>query len=174
MANYEFITVWQFDAPIERVWNEIKHSENWHEWWQGVLGVTELKPGDENGVGSIRHSVWKSALPYKLEFEMEVMRVESPNVIEVRAYGELEGTGIWTLTAEGENLTNVRYDWRVKTGKPWMNLLAPIAKPFFKWNHNVIMEWGGKGLAKRLGCKLLNGREHKVFLPPTYKGAPGS
>jgi hypothetical protein len=36
-----------------------------------------------------------------------------------------------------------------------MNLLSPIAKPFFRWNHNVIMRWGGIGLAKRLGCKLL-------------------
>ena len=33
----------------------------------------------------------------------------------------------------------------------WMNLLAPIAKPFFRWNHDVIMRWGEGGLRMRLG-----------------------
>jgi hypothetical protein len=37
-----------------------------------------------------------------------------------------------------------------------MNLLAPIAKPFFSWNHNVVMGWGGEGLAKRLGIEKSN------------------
>jgi uncharacterized protein YndB with AHSA1/START domain len=153
--NYEFVTVWRFDAPIEKVWRELRHSERWHEWWKGVLSVTELSPGAENGVGSIRRSTWKSALPYKLVFDMEVTRVEEPHIIEARAFGELEGTGVWTLTAEGENMTHVSYDWKVKTTKAWMNYLAPIAKPFFRWNHDVIMGWGGAGLARRLGCRLL-------------------
>jgi uncharacterized protein YndB with AHSA1/START domain len=172
MSEYKFVTEWRFDAPLENVWNEIKHSERWPEWWQGVLSMAELKPGDENGVGSIRRSRWKSALPYTLEFDLEVMRVEPMSVLEARAFGELEGVGLWTLTAEDKNLTRVRYDWKVKTTKAWMNLLSPLAKPFFKWNHDVIMDWGGKGLAKRLGCKLLGEKTPKIFLPPTYKGAP--
>ncbi len=79
--------------------------------------------------------------------------------IEARAFGELEGTGLWTLTAEDENTTRVRYDWRVKTTKSWMNFIAPLAKPFFKWNHDVIMNWGGEGLAKKLNCRLLERKE---------------
>lgn len=152
---YEFVTVWRFDAPVEKVWQAIKHSEIWHEWWKGVLRVVELKEGDTDGVGSIRCSTWKSKLPYKLEFDMEIVRVEPMTTIEARAFGELEGTGLWTLTAEDENTTHVRYDWRVKTTKPWMNFIAPLAKPFFRWNHDVIMGWGGEGLAKKLNCKLL-------------------
>jgi len=54
--------------------------------------------------------------------------------------------------ADGE-ITTVRYDWKVETTKQWMNLLAPIARPFFNWNHNVVMGWGGEGLAKRLGVE---------------------
>jgi uncharacterized protein YndB with AHSA1/START domain len=156
--NYEFVTIWRLDAPLEQVWNEIKHSENWPQWWKGVLQIKELKAGDENGVGSIRHSMWKSALPYKLEFDMEIMRVEPMNTIEARAFGELEGVGLWTLTAENENTTHVRYDWKVKTTKAWMNYLAPVAKPFFRWNHDVIMNWGGQGLAKKLNCRLLENK----------------
>jgi hypothetical protein len=36
-----------------------------------------------------------------------------------------------------------------------MNLLAPIARPLFKWNHDVVMHWGGEGLARRLGVRLV-------------------
>jgi hypothetical protein len=155
MKYYEFITVWRFDAPLESVWGEIEHSEDWHKWWKGVLKVVELKTGDKNGVGSIRRSTWKSVLPYKLEFDSEIVRVEPLKIIEARAFGELEGFGIWTFTAENENITRVQYDWKVKTTKPWMNYLAPVARTFFRWNHNVVMNWGGKGLARKLGCNLL-------------------
>jgi uncharacterized protein YndB with AHSA1/START domain len=160
MAYYEFTTVWLFDAPLEKVWEVIKHSETWSEWWKGVVKVEELKAGDSEGVGSIRRSTWKSSLPYTLEFDSELVRIEPMKLIEARAFGELEGTGLWQFEVESENQTRVRYDWKVKTTKPWMNLIAPLAKPFFKWNHNVIMNWGGEGLARKLNCKLLEAKEN--------------
>jgi uncharacterized protein YndB with AHSA1/START domain len=159
MTDYEFVTVWRFDAPIEKVWKEIKTSENWSDWWRGVLRVEELKPGDTEGVGKIIRSTWKSALPYKLVFDSEVVRQEELKLIEIRAFGELEGKGVWQFFPENENATRVRYEWRVRTTKRWMNLFAPAAKPFFRWNHNVIMNWGGEGLAKKLNCKLLETKE---------------
>jgi hypothetical protein len=36
-----------------------------------------------------------------------------------------------------------------------MNLLAPVAKPVFRANHDWVMRNGGEGLARRLGAKLL-------------------
>jgi len=42
----------------------------------------------------------------------------------------IKPSGLWTLTAEDADTTRVQYDWRVKTEKAWMNLLAPLAKPF--------------------------------------------
>lgn len=149
MANYEFVTIWNFDAPIERVWEQIKHSETWSEWWKGVIRVVELREGDADGLGSIRRSTWKSKLPYTLEFDSEIVRIEPMKSIEARAFGELEGTGLWQFE-QVHGVTSVRYDWRVKTTKPWMNVLSPIARPFFKWNHDVIMGWGEEGLRKRL------------------------
>jgi hypothetical protein len=38
----------------------------------------------------------------------------------------------------------------VKTTKLWMNLLAPIARPLFAWNHDQVMKAGYEGLKKRL------------------------
>jgi hypothetical protein len=36
-----------------------------------------------------------------------------------------------------------------------MNLLAPLAKPAFKGNHDYVMRNGGRGLAELLGARLL-------------------
>ena len=40
--EYKFVTVWKTDAPLEKVWNEIYHSERWPEWWRGVEEVVEI------------------------------------------------------------------------------------------------------------------------------------
>jgi hypothetical protein len=149
MSNYEFVTTWRFDAPLVKVWDEIKHSENWSEWWKGVQSVVEIKPGDVDGLGSIRRSTWKSALPYTLEFDSEIIRIAHLKLIETRAFGELDGMGLWQFFDENGG-TRVQYDWRVRTTRPWMNFIAPLARPVFRWNHNVIMGWGEMGLRKRL------------------------
>lgn len=155
MSYYEFMTVWRFDAPLAPVWECIKQSETWNEWWTGIIRVVELKKGDADGVGAIHRSTWKSALPYTLEFDSEIVRIEPLKLIEAHAFGELEGNGLWQFTAESAQITRVQYDWRVKTTKSWMNLLAPVARPFFRWNHDYIMNAGGAGLARKLDCKLL-------------------
>lgn len=150
VAEYTFVTTWSIDAPIDAVWDAIYHSERWPQWWKGVESVVELKPGDAQGVGSVRRYVWKSQLPYRLAFEMRVTRVERPVRLEGAATGELEGTGRWDLSRDGEH-TVVRYTWNVRTTRPWMNVLDPIARPVFSWNHHVVMRWGGEGLARLLG-----------------------
>ncbi len=157
--EYRFVTIWKAAAPLEAVWNEIYHSEHWPEWWKGVEEVVELKKGDDLGVGSVRRYTWKSALPYRLSFESETVRVEPMSLLEGIARGELDGRGVWKLSSDGR-YTTARYDWHVKTSKAWMNLLAPIAEPLFKWNHDVIMSWGAKGLAKRVGAIVTEEREY--------------
>ena len=153
MPDYEFVTIWDLNAPLEQVWEVIKHSETWNEWWKGVVRVVELKEGDDDGLGSIRRSTWKSALPYTLEFDSEIIRIERMKLIEARAFGELDGTGLWQFESLSETSTRVRYDWRVKTTKRWMNLIAPMARPFFTWNHNIIMGWGEEGLKRKLAAE---------------------
>ena len=154
MKTYKFVTLWRVKAPIESVWKEIYHSEDWPNWWKGVENVVELRKGDDRGVGSLHRYTWKSKLPYKLSFEMETVRIQPPLLLEGITRGELQGCGLWQLTTHG-NETIVRYDWNVETTKRWMNLLASLARPLFKWNHNVVMSWGAKGLEERLGATVI-------------------
>ena len=150
MEYYQFATFWRINSPLPAVWDLIYHSEHWPEWWRGLESVVELDKGDENGLGNLRRYTWKGALPYRLTFDIRTTRIQLQVLIEGVSSGDLDGTGIWRFSREGD-LTVVRYDWRVQTAKRWMNALVPVARPLFRWNHDKIMEWGRKGLVKRLG-----------------------
>ena len=154
MPGYEFLTTWVLDAPRERVWDAIWESERWPEWWKGVERVVELEPGAADGVGKLSRYTWRSKLPYELDFEMRTTRAERPHLLEGQASGELAGLGRWRLF-EGGGTTAVVYEWNVATTKRWMNLLAPLLRPAFEWNHDWVMGNGGRGIAQLLGCRLL-------------------
>ena len=156
MPLYEFETTWCIRAPQADAWAAIVDSERWPEWWRGVERVVLLRAGDERGVGAVRRLTWRSKLPYTLSFDTEVVRVEPMSLIEGRASGELEGVGIWRLD-ELDGVTRVHYTWRVRTTRWWMNLLAPIARPAFRWNHDYVMHNGAIGLARLLGAEQVSG-----------------
>jgi uncharacterized protein YndB with AHSA1/START domain len=154
VAEYSFLTTWCLAAPLDRVWDAIYESERWPEWWKGVLEVEKLEEGRPDGTGQFGRYVWKSKLPYKLEFTMRTTKVQRPHLLEGQADGELAGTGRWRMY-EADGTTAVLYEWDVHTTKAWMNLLTPVARPFFKSNHDYVMRNGGEGLARLLGCELL-------------------
>ena len=154
MAGYEFLTTWVIEAPRQAAWDAIYEAERWPEWWRGVKATTELEPGGDDGIGRVGRYVWRSKLPYDLEFDMRTTKIEEPQLLEGEASGELAGMGRWRLF-EDDGVTAVVYEWHVRTTKPWMNLFSPIAKPVFAWNHDYVMRNGGEGLAKLLGARLL-------------------
>jgi hypothetical protein len=90
---------------------------------------------------------------------MRITRIEPLVALEGEASGDVEGTGRWRFSSERDT-TVVRYEWRVRTRRGWMNLFAPLARPFFQWNHDFVMREGGRSLARLLGAQLI-GIEHR-------------
>jgi uncharacterized protein YndB with AHSA1/START domain len=157
MSQYHFVTRWQVDAPIEDVFDAISESERWPSWWKGVEQVFELERGDDDGIGRRLHLVWKSALPYRLAFDVTVTRVDRPNALEAHATGELEGTGRWDIRESPNGGTDVTYYWDVRTTRRWMNALGPLPGPIFRWNHDYVMRSGGRGLRRLLASSATAG-----------------
>lgn len=153
MADYHFVSSWRIQAPVERVWEEIVHTERWPSWWKHVAVVDDLEPGAADGVGKRQRLLFRTRLPYTIGFDVRVTGIQPPSRLESEATGELEGTGRWTLTPD-DGGTLVRYNWDVRTTRWWMNLLAPVARPAFIWNHDELMREGGESLARRLGVEL--------------------
>jgi uncharacterized protein YndB with AHSA1/START domain len=165
MADYHYVSTWQLQAPIEQVWAALNDLEHLPAWYRGVREAQELAPGDAQGVGRRVRYVIKGRLPLRLAFEATTTRSVPPRDQELRAQGELAGTGRWSLDQQGE-VTTVGYRWDVRTTRPWMNLLAPLARPLFTWNSKGVMLQAGEGLARFLDVPLVNAE----FTAPPWLG----
>lgn len=153
MAEYKFITEWRIDAPLTEVCDAISHCLDWPAWWKGVEKVEKLASGDADGIGSVHRFTWKGRIPYRFTFDIRMTRFVPLTLLEGQANGEVIGTGRWGFSRE-DNATVVRYQWHVRTNRLWMNLIAPIASPVFRWNHHQVMRQSAEGMARLLNARL--------------------
>jgi uncharacterized protein YndB with AHSA1/START domain len=168
MAEYHFVTTYEIQAPAEVVWKAISDFRQYPAWSKGIFEASQLEPGHVDGVGArVRYKI-KGRLPFTLAFDATITRAEPPRVLELQAEGELEGLGRWTLQ-QNENITTVQYTWNVRTNKRWMNLVAPLARPLFEWNHDGVMREAGQGLARYLDAPLV---AIQVMSRPNSGGRP--
>lgn len=149
MESYSFVTTWKVKARTGEVWNVLMDAESWPQWWKGMKNVKVLQAGDECGLGSITYYE-VGVFFHSLQFTLRTVAAEKHRYIEGLAAGDLIGTGKWEFS-EANGVTVVIYHWNVKTTKKWMNRWAWLLKPVFRFSHNMVMKWGEKGLAKRLG-----------------------
>lgn len=159
MAEYRLVSVWRFEAPRAAVYAAVRDPRRWPQWWPDARRVEPLRTaGRADGVGCAWRCTWQAGLPYRLRFDIVVTRVRPLVAVAGEVRGDLEGRGRCLFCQDG-GITTVRHEWCVRTTSPWMNLLAPCARPLFKYNHALAMRRGGEGLARSLGVRLL-GQEH--------------
>ncbi|MGN8131437.1 SRPBCC family protein [Paenarthrobacter sp. 22069] len=154
MSDYKFLTRWELQAPIETVWDAVSDPRTYTKWFPYISRVAQVAPGDPDGAGRAYRFTITGKLPYSLSFTVENVHQDPPRLLESRSTGQLEGTGRWELSQEGD-ITTALYYWHVRTTRRWMNLTAPLLRPLFAWNHHKIMDKGGTRLAAYLGARLV-------------------
>ncbi|WP_276134943.1 SRPBCC family protein [Polluticoccus soli] len=155
--NYLFTTTWKIQAPLQDVWDAIYYSEQWPQWWKNFTSVIEIEKGDENSIGSIRTYKLKSPAIYTLRFDLLLTKRSDHSYLEGNATGQLEGIGSWKFN-ERDGVTEVTCVWNVATNIKWMNWLAFLLKPAFRYNHGVVMKNGARALSAKLHAPLLEVR----------------
>jgi hypothetical protein len=107
----------------------------------GHLGSGEY--GDEREV--------KGLLPYRLKYQTLIVALDPPREARYIAEGDLHGKGRNILAPDTDGLgTIVTFYWDVWTTGLALNLLSPLLKPLFAWNHNWVMAQGERGLIAKL------------------------
>ncbi len=147
LTEYHFLERWHADAAPDAVWGLVADPLTYARWWSEFREVRPLN--DLRGVGARVAVHVKATLPYHMRFELETIRYDRPHAAEVAVSGDLVGRMRWVLAPYG-NGTYVVFEEEVRTGKALLNLLAPIGKPFFAWNHRIMMRHGEAGLAAAL------------------------
>lgn len=147
---YEIVSDWRVEGAIDDVFAVLTDATSLPRWWrQAYSRVVEVKPGDKRGRGRITDITTRGALPYDVNWRIEVVDIARPEMIRVRASGDLIGVGVWRLRQEGNSVA-LTYDWRVRAKKPWMERLEFLLKPAFVLNHKWVMRRGEAGLRAEL------------------------
>ncbi|MEZ4554378.1 MAG: SRPBCC family protein [Dehalococcoidia bacterium] len=147
LNDYHFMVGWYVEAPPDDVWALVADPRTYTDWWPEFKTVS--RQNDIEGVGARVAADVKSFLPYHLRFRLESVRYDRPHVAEVRSAGDLEGMMRWLLVPYA-NGTYLVFEETVRTPARLMTLLAPVGRPFFKWNHARMMRHGHDGLRRAL------------------------
>jgi hypothetical protein len=141
--QYRFVTNWRVRGTPQQVSEILEDALSLVRWWPEVyLSVCEVEPG----VFSLLTKGW---LPYRLRWHFRRTTSNPPFGFSLEAWGDLQGSGVWTLQPDGE-YTNIRYEWRVNAQKPLLRYLSPFLKPLFEANHRWAMQRGEVGLHHEL------------------------
>ncbi|MFO0964887.1 MAG: hypothetical protein U0793_04760 [Gemmataceae bacterium] len=157
MAQYRFITTWRLAHPIDRVYAALRAMDVYPRWWPSFREAKRLNP-EVRDVGEHWEFVVKGKLPYRLRYQIKMTAVEAPRLLAYDALGDLEGGGRTELKEEAGRVV-VTTHWNVQTHGFWLNLLAPLLRWLFAWNHNSVMRRGEKGLTAWLdGAPAVTGQ----------------
>ncbi len=152
MADYHFVTRWSFQAPVERLWEELGQVEAWAAWMPpGVWKATLRGAGPAVGMGTVADCKVRGFLPYTLGFSVEVTAFKPLTLLVVRSAGDLVGEGRVAL-APRDGGTAVTILWDVRTSQAVMNMLghAPFVKSLLEKNHGYVMDRVYRALRPRV------------------------
>ena len=161
--EYAFLTRWRVKASAHEVAEIIGDAPSLSRWWPAVyLDVKETSPGDPSThLGRVIELYTKGWLPYTLRWKFTVTRSDPPHGFSLKAEGDFEGTGVWTITEDGEYVDAV-YDWRIAANKPLLRYGSFAMRPIFAANHRWAM---ARGL-ESLELELRRRRGETVSAPP--------
>ena len=136
---YRFRSAWRLDAPRGDVYDALEELRRYPDWWPEIKRVTQID--DQTA-----EVACQATLPYELVFvTTQERRDRDAGMLEARMVGDLDGFSRWTITDDGSGTLAV-FDEEVVATKRLLQVLAPLARPVFKANHELMMRHGQRGL----------------------------
>jgi len=147
MSSYVFRSEWRLTASPQRVYELLADVETYPSWWPQVRRARRID--DVSGELTCR-----SLLPYDVEFVMRRV-VEDPVGLVLRAEltGDLNGTSQWTITPAGKSAeaeTVAVFDEDVAVGSGALRAASRLMRPALRFNHDLMMRSGERGLTAYL------------------------
>jgi hypothetical protein len=142
-AEYVFRSEWRIAAGPDDVYATLQDVESYPTWWPQVVGARWI----DDDSGEVR---CRSLLPYELTFvvhrEVEDARTR---VLRARLDGDLAGFSQWTVAARNGGSVAI-FDEEVNVRKRLVRAAGRLARPALRFNHDLMMRAGEKGLREHL------------------------
>lgn len=159
--DYHFLTHWRVKASPEEVYQILEDASSLANWWPAVyLKVFKLQ-GGKHPLYDVYTKGW---LPYILRWQFSTVKKVPYKHIELEAWGDLYGKGVWSFFSEGK-WVNITYDWNIKVNKPLLRHLSFFLKPVFYANHQWAMAKGEESLKLELLRRKARAQEELKDIP---------
>lgn len=162
-TRYRFLTEFELSSSPAAVEDALRDVDNWGTWWKWARRVESLT-SERGTVGARYRNRIATPLLYGFTYDTELVEV-TDELIRLNVSGDLEGTGLFRFQATESGGSFLSFEWSVETRKYWMNLLAPVARPIFIWNHHRLMADFGEGLGEASGGELFATRHLSATQP---------
>jgi len=170
--DYHLVTHWRVPGTLQEVYDILAEPKDLPRWWPSVyLDVLEIQSGGPDDVLKVVRLETKGWLPYKLNWHFTVTESDPPHSFSLKAWGDFEGAGRWTLAQEGDSV-GVTYDWRVRAEKPLLKLGSPVLRPFFAMNDRWAMAKGEESLKLELQRRRAATDAERAAVPAPPKAVP--
>ena len=157
--RYHMLTRWRLKASPEEIYTILSEPAEYPRWWPSVyLMVRQIAPRRVQ----LRT---RGLLPYTLTWTADTTGSRPPHRIVVKAAGDFEGTGEWSIVPDGE-YADVTFDWKVEVEKPLLRYLTVLLRPAFEANHRWAMEQGRRSLELELARYRANTVAEMNTIPP--------
>jgi hypothetical protein len=163
---------WLIEGPIDVAFDLLSRGTTFPDWWAPVFLSAETDD-PEPVVGSrVRYRV-RARLPYRLDWDVTLRRLEPPHVIQtdtVVVLGgrfRLSGPIRFTLT-ETPHGVEIRNEQLMTTDRRLPSPLRALAQRAFAYNHAWAFRVGGRGLQRAVDeAVTVTGRSDQETLRQT-------
>ena len=163
-TRYHLVSEFVITSQREAVWEALLAIREWPSWWRWSKRMDVVREAPAPGVGAIYRNHIRTPLLYGFTYSGEIVNADPPRLLELVSSGDLVGRARFDLSEGEDGATAITFTWLAETPKWWMNLMAPMSRPAFVWNHDHLMTDFGKGLARTSGGRLRSVR-NRVLRP---------
>lgn len=153
LNDYRFRSVWTVRASADTVFDVLADLGNYPAWWSEVRTV-------QRAGHDCAELACRSLLPYTLVFRATHDRKDpAGGVLRARLTGDLEGYCGWVIRPDGAGHhvtghTRMVWDQRVTVRGALLRAVAPVARPLLRFNHELMMRSGERGLRAYLAGEI--------------------
>jgi hypothetical protein len=123
--QYVFVTRWRVSGRIERAYEILIDVENYPRWWSQVY--LKIEPLTKSA-GDRARLLTRGKLPYQIRWQSEIVATNPPHGFTIRATGDFDGRGIWSLQQKDNNVA-ITFDYRWAMAHGEEGLRREMARP---------------------------------------------
>ena len=149
--RYVFRSRWELASPPSDVFDALYDLANYPGWWPQVRAVHRF---DEDH----HKMVVRSFLPYEIDYTLiRETSDRAQGLLRGRVEGDIVGTIEWRINPSPSGCVAYFFE-DVETTLEVLNLLAPVARWMFEFNHQLMMRDGHLGLSAYVSGRTLADR----------------